>query len=145
MLQPPDMDCFFCFKVHEWTQYGDRRAGKRDMPVSHLCCGCRCHPWILGVFIESDLLPVPEYVGGNWRLPGTVADHEFQHGRQVLRGMESVFLYIQGVGRRRRFSLDMGEDRLYLYWDFGSGGVAWNHETARQVIPVVREIILRVR
>ena len=115
------------------------------MPVSHICCGCCCHPWILGAFIESDFLPVPEYVDGDRRLPDTVADHEFQHGRQVFRGLEPVFLHIQRAGRRQRFSVDTGKDSLYLYWSPGSGGIAWNYKAARQVILAVREIILRVK
>lgn len=98
-----------------------------------------------GGFIESVFLPVSEYVGRDWRLPDTVADHEFQFRRQISWGMESVFLHLQRVGRRRGFSLDIWENGLYLYWNPGSGGIAWNHETARQVIPAEREIILRIR
>ena len=37
-----------------------------------------CHAWLLGDFIQSDFLPVSEYVGGNRRLPGALDDYQFR-------------------------------------------------------------------
>ncbi len=90
--------------------------------------------WNLPLQIANTTIPYP-YTFLQAALPDTVADHEFQHRRQVFRGMESIFLHRQGVGRRQRFSLDLWESGLYLYWDPGSGGIAWNHWAARTVIP----------
>ena len=135
MLQPPDMDCCFCSRVHERTVWEQEIREARYASFSYILRLSLSPLASGGGVIESVFLPVPEYVGGDRRLPDTVAGHEFQFRRQISWGMESVFLHLQRVRRRWGFSLDIWENGLYLYWNPSSGGIAWNHETARQVIP----------